>query len=130
MSLLSRMRSCRSGAAAVEFAIVGLILVLVSIAIIDFGRALYVRHEMSYSVDKGAREVLIGQASSDTELEAAIRDAFAGPDPDLLDVSLGSEVVNGVTYRTVTLAYPLALILPGFTGTRIDLGIERRIPVS
>lgn len=130
MVRVSRMPSCRSGAAAVEFAIVGLILVLVSIAVIDFGRALYVRHEMSYSADKGTREVLIGRAGSDSELEAAIRDAFAGPDPDLLDVALGSEVVNGVTYRTVTLAYPLALILPGFTGTRIDLSIARRIPVS
>lgn len=130
MSLLARMRRCQSGTAAIEFAVVGLILVLVSIAVIDFGRALYVRHEMSYSVDKGAREVLIGKATTDSALEAAIRDAFAGPDPELLDVALGSEAVSGVAYRTVTLAYPLTLFLPGLTGTQIDLSVERRIPVG
>ena len=41
------MLDCRSGATALEFAIVSLFLVLTSIGVIDFGSGLYLRNEIS-----------------------------------------------------------------------------------
>lgn len=130
MALLSRIRDCRSGSTALEFAIVSLFLILICIGIIDFGRGLYVRNDMSFAADKGARLVLIDSSSSDSAIESAIRAAFNGPEPGRLNIALGSETVDGVTYRTVTLTYPLALKLPGFTESPIDLSIVRRIPAG
>lgn len=122
------MLDCRSGATALEFAIVSLFLVLISIGVIDFGRGLYLRNEISYAADKGARTILLDNATSDSAVEEAIRQAFAGPEPDRLQVLFGSETVNGVTYRTVTIEYPLELKIPGFSDTAITLSVARRIP--
>lgn len=122
------MLDCTSGAAALEFAIVSLFLVLISIGVIDFGRALYVRNDMSYAADLGAREVLIAEAVSAGTLESTVRTAFTGPDPDLLEVTIDTETIAGLTYWNLTLTYPLALKLPGFTDSPLTLSVTRRIP--
>lgn len=129
MTPLRRLRHCSSGAAALEFAIVSLFLVLVSIGVVDFGRGFYVRHHMSHAVDVGARKALIDATASEATLESTIREAFTGPDPDLLEVTFGSETITGVTYRIVTMAYPLALKIPGLTASPVTLSLVRRIPV-
>lgn len=129
MTPLRRLRDCSSGATAVEFAIVSLFLVLVSIGVIDFGRGFYVRNHMSYAADMGARKALIDATASEATLESTIRDAFTGPSPDLLEVTIGSETITGVTYRIVTMAYPLALKIPGMTDSPVTLNVARRIPV-
>ena len=123
------MHRCQSGAVALEFAIVSLFLVLISIGVIQFGRGLYVRNEMAYAADKGARAALIDADISDTALENTVRDAFSGPDADQLQVVVGTETVNGRTYRTAKLVYPLTLEFLGLTDADIELSITRRIPV-
>lgn len=130
MKLLRRVHACQSGATAVEFAFVSLLLVLISIGVVDFGRGLYVRNSMSYAADKGARAALIDGGAPQSALESVIRDAFAGPEPVLLEVVVGSETIDGTTYRTLTVQYPLALKLPGFTDGVIDLSVARRVPVT
>lgn len=129
MTPFHRLRNCSSGAAALEFAIVSLFLVLVSIGVVDFGRGFYVRHHMSYAADMGARKALIDATASEATLESTIREAFTGPNPDLLEVTIGSEVITGVSYRVVDMAYPLALRIPGFTDSPVSLNVARRIPV-
>ena len=49
----SRWRRQECGATALEFAIVAAVFVTVSIGIIEFGRALMVRNEMAYAIDRG-----------------------------------------------------------------------------
>ncbi|HUE46759.1 MAG TPA: TadE/TadG family type IV pilus assembly protein [Aestuariivirgaceae bacterium] len=130
MRQLHRLRHCQSGAAALEFAIVSLFLVLVSIGVVDFGRGFHVRNNMSYAADVGARTLLTNPETSDSTLEGAIRDAFTGPEPELLVVDFLTEMVGGTTYRTVTITYPLDLHIPGFESSPIDLTVTRRIPLT
>lgn len=82
-AILRRLFRSQSGATAVEFALVCLPLLLLVFGIIEFGRAFYVRNELSHAVDVAARRVLIGQIARDatdsealTKLAGAVRGAF------------------------------------------------------
>lgn len=129
MRSLRRLRDCRSGATALEFAIVSLFLVLVAIGVVDFARGFNVRSDMSYAADVGVRTLLMDSDTSDSALEDAIRSAFSGPDPELLEVEIASETIDGSSYRTVTLGYPLSLHIPGLESGPVDLTVARRIPL-
>lgn len=130
MRALRRLRDCRSGATALEFAIVSLFLVLTAIGVIDFGRGFHVRNNMSHAADIGARKLLTAPETSDGALEDAIRAAFAAADPESLGIAITSETVDGATYRAVTMEYPLTLHVPGFESSPITLTILRRIPLT
>jgi Flp pilus assembly protein TadG len=77
MRVVRRLRSCQAGSTAIEFAIVSLVLVLVTLGVIEFGRGLNIRNQLSQAADFGARKILIDKLISDSALEAAVRSAHA-----------------------------------------------------
>ncbi|WP_342236293.1 TadE/TadG family type IV pilus assembly protein [Inquilinus sp. OTU3971] len=118
----------QTGAAAVEFAIIGMALIVLMLGLIEVGRGLYLRNALAQAVDVGARNALVHADMTDTALEDQVRAAFTGSEPDLLQVTVGTETVDGITFRTVALSYPLTLLVPGLAGTSTTLGMTRRIP--
>lgn len=120
--------ACERGAAAVEFAIVALLLVLVSLGTIEFGRGLLLRNDLSYSADFAARKILNDPTISDAALENEVRANFLAPHPGLLEITIGLETVGELQHRTIVMSYPFTSILPGFTES-IDLTLARRIPL-
>jgi Flp pilus assembly protein TadG len=104
-------------------------LVLVTFGVIELGRGLNVRNQLSQAADYGARKILIDKQISDGALESEIRSAFAAPAPALLQVTIGAETVDGLQFRTVTLRYPFTLLIPGVLSGAIDLRLARRTPV-
>jgi Flp pilus assembly protein TadG len=126
---MRRLGRCQSGAAAVEFALIALALILVAIGTIEFGRGLQLRNEISFAADHGARKLLIDPTTSDTALQDAIRSALIRLEPDLLTVTLGTETADGAPFRTISVTYPLTLAIPGFSGGAITLSLARRVPL-
>lgn len=123
-------QSCERGAVAVEFSIVGLVLILAVLGTIEFGRGLNVRNQLSQAVDYGVRRLLVDKTISNSALESSIRDAFqAGPNAQLV-VTIEAETLNGVPCRTIVLNYPFNLLLPGLSGTPINFSLARRIPTA
>ncbi|WP_011579950.1 MULTISPECIES: TadE/TadG family type IV pilus assembly protein [Chelativorans] len=134
--LFRRFLESGSGAAAVEFAIVCMPLLLICLGIVEFGRAFFVRNDLSYAADVAARKVLIGQIpagapSSDAAsgLETAVREAFVG-DASLLQIAVGEETVDGARYRTLSIRYPFTFLVPGLDDSPFALGVSRRIPAG
>jgi Flp pilus assembly protein TadG len=123
------LRCCRAGSTSVEFAIICTILVLVTLGAIEIGRGLNVRNQLSQAADYGARKILIDRQISDSALESEIRSAFAATAPSLLQVTIGTETVGGLQFRTVTLSYPFTLLISGVLSGVINLGLARRTPV-
>lgn len=123
-------RRCQSGAVAIEFAIISLVMILVCLGVIEIGRGLHMRNELSFTADFGARKILTDTTISDTKLEEVVRDAFTTSDPDLLQVTIGTEAVDDLQFRTIVLSYPFSPLVPGLAGDAISLSLERRIPVS
>ncbi|UIJ70484.1 TadE/TadG family type IV pilus assembly protein [Aurantimonas sp. HBX-1] len=126
---LRRLRRCERGSVAVEFAIISWVFILVSLGIIEFGRGLLMRNELSYVADLAARQILIDGAVSDSTLDATLRAALTSGDPDLLTVAIGTETVGTTDYRTVTITYPFTLLVPGLTTDAISLSVDRRVPI-
>ncbi|MFC6487258.1 MULTISPECIES: TadE/TadG family type IV pilus assembly protein [Phyllobacteriaceae] len=127
---------CQSGAAAVEFAIVCLPLLLLCLGVVEFGRAFFVRNDLAYAADVAARKVLIGQIPPDASaseiavgLEDAVRGAFVG-DTELLQVAVGTETVDGALYRTLSIRYPFTFLVPGVSDSPFALSVSRRIPAG
>lgn len=129
MKSFRSLRHCRAGSTSVEFAIVATILMMVTFGVIEFGRGLNVRNQLSLAADYGARKILIDTQISDGSIESEIRSAFAAPAPALLQVTIGTETVDGLQFRTVTLSYPFTLLIPGVLSKAIDLRVARRAPV-
>ncbi|CAN7634144.1 TadE/TadG family type IV pilus assembly protein [Pararhizobium sp. LjRoot238] len=137
LSTLRRAWCSQSGAMAVEFALVCFPLLLLVLGIVEFGRALYVRNDLSYATDIAARTVLIGQIARDApdsevqaKLESAVRDSFDGGDPLLLQVSVSKETVDGIAFRVLSVRYPFTFFLPGLAESPVSLGLSRRIPIG
>ncbi|MCA1408874.1 pilus assembly protein [Ensifer sp. IC3342] len=127
----------QSGATAVEFALVCLPLLLLMLGIIEFGRAFYVRNDLSYAADFAARKVLIGQIPRDApdgeaqqKLDSAVREAFHGGDPALLQIVTGKETVDGIDFRVLSIQYPFTFVLPGLSESPFNLQLSRRIPIG
>ncbi len=123
-----RMAEDRKGAAAVEFSIISVVLVALLVGIVDFGRTLYVKNQMSFLADQAARSILINGSISDASLEAEIRAGFnAGEDTDLT-VTFASDSVSGDDYRVVTIIYPVNLFIPNIAPELLTLTVVRRVP--
>jgi Flp pilus assembly protein TadG len=120
---------CECGGAAIEFAIIGSLLVFGCIATLEFGRALYVLNELSYAADVAEREVLMDSEISDADLLSTVHHNFRG-DADLMTVVLGEETVDGSKFRTLTINYPISLLIPYFSTKDIGLSVDRRTPIS
>jgi TadE-like protein len=122
-------RRCEAGTAAIEFSVVAFAMILVSLGLIEFARGLHVRNEVSFAADFAARKILTNTGISNTALETEVRSHFEGPEPDLLQVTLGTETVEGVQFRTVALTYPFTLLIPDLISNSISLKVDRRIPI-
>lgn len=127
---LARLRRCEHGAAAVEFALVGFVAIVVFLGIIEFGRVLYMRNEMSYAMDLGARKILTNPTVADAHVETVIRNAIRFGTSASVLISFGTKSVNGLPFRTVLVRYPVTLFIPRLTSASVLLQIDRIIPIG
>jgi Flp pilus assembly protein TadG len=113
----------------VEFALIGFVMIVATLGAIEFGRALYVRNNLSYAADRAARRGLIDKTATTAQLENEARSAFSGSDPTQLTVSIVSETVDDVPVRTISLGHTIKLLIPGLTTRGVSMNVSRRIPV-
>lgn len=131
-ALIRTIRSCHrceSGAAAIEFSIVGFVMILVMLGVIEFGRGLLVRNEIAYLSDIGSRKTLIDPAISEDALRDAMRAAFSR-DRSLLQIAVSTETIDNTQYRIIAIAYPMSLLVPGLSSQALSLQVSRRIPLE
>ena len=120
------------GAAAVEFAIIGLLLILVSVGTIEVGRALWLYNELAYAADHAARLVMINPGATDELLQSKWetkkeQEPFLVGLPELIP-DFGGEPSGG--FREVTLEYQFEPMVSGLTLTDVTLSTIRRVPVN
>ena len=123
------------GAAAIEFAIIVWALIFVCLGIIELGRGLHVRNEMSYAADLAARRILTFEAYSgavlaptdEDALRLVVKEAFKGSRPG--DLSVTFPLDAGGNFRVIPLEYPFSLLIPGLRDT-FDLTVSRRVPIG
>jgi Flp pilus assembly pilin Flp len=75
------LRRDEAGASAVEFAIVGSILIAMLLAVLQLGWALQIRSEMARAADQAVRQVMLDPDTDDEEFEAEVAKALSGYEP-------------------------------------------------
>ncbi|MEN3791611.1 TadE/TadG family type IV pilus assembly protein [Fulvimarina sp. MAC3] len=125
-----RFGSDGSGATAVEFALISFPLMLTFLGCFEFARALQANNNLSYAAGRASRAILTNNAISEADLTQTIRAAFVGGNPDSLQIAYGTEVTDGVTFRTMTLSYSFEFVATAVSDTPITLSVSRRVPTE
>lgn len=129
MNGVQRFIEDRAGAAALEFALIGLPFVLLLLGLVEVGRGLHIRTALDAAADRAQRAILIDPTAGAGTLEAAIRSGFQAGQSDLLAISYATESSASAEYRLVTLNYEMNLFLPAPLGGTISIGSTRRVAV-
>jgi Flp pilus assembly protein TadG len=130
MGLARRCRDCTVGAAAVEFAIISTVLIGLLVATVDFGRTLFTQHQIGSLADIAVRKVLLDPGISNATLESELRAAFSAGNAADLTVSTTTETAGGISYRVVTVGFPMLLFIPGLESDTVSLSVTRRVPAG
>jgi Flp pilus assembly protein TadG len=107
---------CRAGSVAVEFALIIPVALAILVGIVEVGRAMWIRASLQFAVEEGARYMMVHQNAADADLTAFALDKLAGIDPDLVDLSLLRETVDGTDFVTVSATfqfYSVASLMKG-----------------
>lgn len=127
---MGRLLRCDRGAAAVEFAIISGVLIMLLVGIVDFSRTLYIKNQLSYVADRAARMVLVDPAITNTALEAALRADFSAGDQTQLTVTITTDASGTPSYKVLSIDYPVTLFVPNLASSTLDLNVTRRVPAG
>lgn len=120
------------GATAVEFALVAPVFLLFVLGIIDLGRLFYIKNIMQYAVEQTARYAMVHPTASQVGLETY---ASAQADPLFAGITFiadvpGTDVVGGVSYRSISASYTFSYMTPLITVNDVALSSNSRTPVN
>lgn len=119
-----------TGSTAVEFAFIGLVVIVLSIATLEIGRALHLSNELSFAADHGTRLVLLNPDATDTEVEAEVRSHLRLANTEGLEIITSHNSLDAQPTRGLHISLPVELLIPASRLPGFRLTVERRIPTS
>ncbi len=123
---LRRFLGDRGGAAALEFALIGLPFIVLLIGLVEVGRGLHIRTALDAAADRVQRAVLIDPEISSDALTVEVRKTFQAGQRELLNVDDLNDPDLG-NYRLFSINYRMDMLLPAPLGGPITIGSTRRI---
>jgi len=117
---------CERGTAAIEFGVVAILLIVVTIGIIEVGRALFMTNELGHAADRAARAVMLQFDITEADLTEVVRDErfLTGLVPENVIVEIDA---GGPAFRRVKLSYPFTPMVSGLTLDVVILSADRRV---
>jgi Flp pilus assembly protein TadG len=128
MNVLQRLICCNKGTAAVEFAFIGLILILGTVGTIEVGRALFLSNELARAADRAARAVMLNFDIAESALTDAVRDQdlLTGLVPANLQVA-STLTASNARFRNVELTYQFTPMVSNLTIGSVTLTATRMV---
>lgn len=123
-----------SGAAALEFALVAIPLLMFTFGITEFGRAVFMQQSLSYATDIVARQLYLDPNRSEAAIRSDILSNLLLGEPSQLQVAVSPiAAASGTTaFRTIHLEvqYNFRSVVPAWITDSIPMTFERTITVS
>jgi Flp pilus assembly protein TadG len=128
MNVLQRLICCNKGTAAVEFAFIGLVLILGTVGTIEVGRALFLSNELAHAADRAARAVMLNFDIAESALTDAVRDQdlLTGLVPANLQVA-STLTASNARFRNVELTYQFTPMVSNLTIGSVTLTATRMV---
>lgn len=132
MSLRRRVQAAlksKSGATAVEYAMIAPVLFALLTGVFETSRFFYVRSALQKAVDDAGRYAMRNTSASDAVIIEIARQNLIDPVNDAADVKVSRDTVSGTDFVSVTVDYtftPLASIVP--IGS-IPVSLLSRVPL-
>ena len=122
-------RDARSGAMALEFAIVAPVFFLLVFGLIDISRAAFTKGVMLYSMEEASRWAAVNFPATATDIEAVATAKFTVLDPGNITAFSATITDNGDSTKAVTLQmdYTFAFMMPFLQLDPITLSTEATI---
>ena len=122
-------RDARSGAMALEFAIVAPVFFLLVFGLIDISRAAFTKGVMLYSMEEASRWAAVNFPATATEIEAVATGKFVVINPANITAFSATVTDNGDKTKAVTLQmdYTFAFMMPFLQLDPITLSTEATI---
>ncbi len=122
-------RDARSGAMAIDFALVAPVFFILVFGIIDFSRAAFTKGVMLYSMQEASRWAAVNFPATATEIEAVASGKFVVIDPADITAFSATVTDNGDKTKAVTLQmdYTFEFMMPFVDLDPITLSTEATI---
>ncbi len=102
---LRRLRSDRSGGAAVEFAVVLPLFLMLLVGMLEFANYLWTRNSIQHAAEEAARTAMTAPTVDRTALEAQVRGLLAAFDQSRLQVTVQQQTASGMVFVVVGARY-------------------------
>jgi Flp pilus assembly protein TadG len=109
---LSRRLADRSGAAAVELALVMPLLILFLFGIWELGWGLYNGGEVRHAVELGSRIYITNPSATSTDLSTAVASHLADVPISSVSLAVSSQTVSGASVEHITWSYRYTANIP------------------
>lgn len=116
------------GSTAVEFAIIGLLAIVLCVGTLEIGRALHLANELAYAADRGTRLVLLNPLVSDAEVVAEVRAHLRLANTDGLEILTSRDTSTLSAERALSVSLPLTLLIPAYSLETFRVSVERKVP--
>lgn len=123
-----------TGATALEFALIAVPLLMFTVGITEFGRALFMQQSLSHATDAAARTLYIDPTLTEAAIKAEILSNLFLAEPAQLQVTVGTPAAAAGTSRFKTLqlqvTYDFRSVVPAWITDRIPLKFQRTVIVA
>lgn len=123
------LRRDEAGAAAVEFAIVAPVAIMMILGAIECGRLMFVLNDMQASLSTAVRAWMIDPDASNSQVQTIFCERAVLVDCDETTLAITSQTVNGQAWRVMTATTsfdsPLSHLLP----LPSEVSRSRRVPI-
>lgn len=119
--------SDRRGTTAVEFAIVGPLIIALMFWFTDLAFSLYVQNSFTHAVNSAAREIYLDPDRTESEIRAQLEDELSRFGE--VTMTLTSETTGSLDYHVINADMVYHFKSPPFNGASITLNAEGRAPV-
>ena len=112
-----------------EFGIVAPVLILILVAVMEFGRLHWVRNSIEYAAEQTARWAIVNTAATDSQIKSKALEQFDSVSAGKAAVLIDRDTTNGLNFLTVTVTYDFEFLVD-FTGlAKLPLRGEARVPL-
>ena len=127
--MFSALLSDRRGAAAVEFALVLPLLMMLVFGAVEFGRMFWIKNSIQFAVEEAGRFAMVNTDATTGELEAYAESRIFGMDPTDITFSVTAESFGGTDFMSIAGTYEFVTLIPLVPIDPIDLDAKSRVPL-